>query len=328
MKVLMLTGDKRMLVPGTEAYARLELQRKQVDVLDALYWGRGALFAPMFVRGEYDVVTVQDPLWRGLAGWVIARRLGARLNVQVHMDLGRTPRSRREKSRWGRAEICAANFGAKDFSRRLRGVLAGFVLRRADSVRVVSEKIKEQVESLGVCAPVRVLPVYIDLSRFRTVVREPHGTKTILWVGRFEAEKDPELALEVFKKVRESTDARLVMLGKGSMERALKAQAVGLPVEFPGWRDPLPYYATADVVLSTSSYESFGASIVEALAAGVPTVAPDVGIAREAGATVVPRERLAQAVAELLRSPAARGELRLALLAADAWGARWKESLV
>lgn len=63
---------------------------------------------------------------------------------------------------------------------------------------------------------------------------------------------------------------------------------------------PAVFLETADVVLCTSLYESWGASIVEALAAGVPVVAPDVGVAKEAGATVVPRAQLAEAVVRVL----------------------------
>ena len=49
------------------------------------------------------------------------------------------------------------------------------------------------------------------------------------------------------------------------------------------------------------------------LTAAVPVVTPDVDTAREAGATVVPRDALARALIEPLRSNK-RGALRLALL--------------
>ena len=118
------------------------------------------------------------------------------------------------------------------------------------------------------------------------------------------------------------------MLGKGTLEPALHVHAKGLPVEFPGWRsDPKPYLSVADVVLCTSRHESFGASIIEALAAGVPVVAPDVGIAREAGAIVVPREKLAETVIEVLRTRA-QGELKLKLFSKEEWAAVWKSSLL
>lgn len=283
MKVLVITGDKRF-GPGNERY---DLQKSALEVLDALYWGRGALW-PRVPQGTYDVVTTQDPFLRGVVGWYLARRIRARLNVQVHADLHEAP--------WWKR------------------LLARIVLKRADSVRVVSEKIKQQIKHSHIV----VLPVYVNIERFKTIVRspEPH---TILWIGRFEEEKDPFLALRIAREA----GATLIMLGTGSLQE--KLQKTG-GAEFPGWGDPLPYLARATLVLSTSRHESWGASIIEALAAGVPVVAPDVGVAREAGAIVVPPERLGEAVKEVLtRKPT--GTLLVTLPTKKEWQEKFKQSL-
>lgn len=296
----MISGDPNIMLPGTPVYKRAQLQRAQVVALAVVYWGRGNLW-PKIPKGHFDVVTVQDPFWRGLFAWFVAKYLGSKLNIQVHTDLS------------------AQNF--------LRHVLTHIVLRHADSIRVVSQKIKEQVLRCSVHAPVHVLPIYIDIEPFRTVVPQAHEHKTILWVGRFETEKDPLQAIYVFEKVREAgIDARLVMLGEGSLQQKLLIRAKELPVEFPGWQNPRSYLSRADVVLSTSLHESWGASVIEALAAHVPVVAPDVGVAREAGAVVVPRKELAKAVVGVLRS-GSRGELKLSLPGAEEWARRWRETL-
>lgn len=305
MNVLMISGDTNILTPGSDAHARLELQRSKVDRLDVFVWPQVHTARETFSAARsrrYDVITAQDPFWRGLLAWLVAHSSRARLNVQVHADLDAQP--------------------------FLRRALARFVLRRADSVRAVSEKLGAHVCSLAPRARVSVLPIYVDISRFTGLAPKPHAHKTMLWVGRFEPEKDPLRALEVFKKVRDTDiDARLVMLGSGSMELELRSAARELPVEFPGWRDPLPYLQVADIVISTSRSESWGASIVEALAAGVPVVATDVGVAREAGATIATREDFAEKVIDMLRS-SARGELKLSLPNKDEWAKRWKQTFV
>lgn len=291
MKVLMITGDKNFATSE-----RFSLQAAQVERLELIYIGKGSVW-PKIPAGKFDVVTAQDPFWRGLFAWRAARRTDTKLNIQVHTSV--------------------LNF------------LGKFILRKADSVRVVSEKIKKQVESAGVKAPIHVLPIYIDISKFKNSTRQPHDKKTILWVGRFEDEKDPATALSTLQAVlRSGVDAKLIMLGDGSLAPRLKARAhaASLPVEFPGWRDTVAYLAQADVVLCTSKHESWGASIIEALAAGAPVVAPDVGVAREAGAVVVPREKLAEAVAEVLRS-GPRGELKLQLPNAQEWAKQWRRTL-
>jgi hypothetical protein len=66
--------------------------------------------------------------------------------------------------------------------------------------------------------------------------------------------------------------------------------------------------------------------MVEALAAGCAVAAPDVGVAKEAGARVVPRQELGTAVVDMLRS-GARGQLRFALPSREEWARRWKEAL-
>lgn len=311
MNVLMISGDTNILALGSAVHTRLELQRSRVNRLDVFVWPQAHATREILAaakRNTYDVVTAQDPFWRGLVAWLAARRSGARFNLQIHADLAAQSRVKR--------------------------AVARFTLRRADSVRTVSEKLAAQVRALAERARVSVLPIYIDIDRFKRAVPESHAPrlpagrqKTILWIGRFEPEKDPLRAVEVLRGVRaQGVDAKLVMLGAGDLEPALRRTAEGLPVEFPGWRDPLPYLQAADVALSTSRVESWGASIIEALAAGVPVVAPDVGVAREAGAVIAERSRLAEETARILRS-GARGALKLSLPGAIEWATLWRQTL-
>ncbi len=309
MKVLMISGDKNMLVPGSEAYQRAKLQRAQVERLDIFIWPQVHTAREIFHAARtshYDVVTAQDPFWRGHLAWHLARRTGARLNVQVHTDLAAEPWWRRA---WAR-----------------------FQLRHADSIRVVSERMKEYLAPLHLRAPISILPVYVDLSRFVGLEHKsyPRFKKVLLWIGRFEPEKDPFQALSILRQVRDAgIDAGLIMLGAGSLESELKRAAFPVApwVEFPGWQDPGSYLAMADAVICTSQYESYGVSIIEALAAGVPVVAPDVGIAREAGAYIADPTGLAFKAIGVLRS-GARGELKLTLPTAEEWAKRWEETLV
>ena len=299
MKVLTITGDKKFVAGNL----RFDLQSSHVERLVPIYWGSGSLW-PSIPKEQFDVITVQDPFWRGLFAWFIARKKRIRFNVQVHTDLS-----------------------AQSFSRRM---IARIVLSRAHSIRVVSEKIKKQVETIGVLAPIYVLPVYINVNLFRSLKREPNEQKTILWIGRFEAEKDPVYAIDIFKKVRKTcVDTKLIMLGLGSLEETLRRRAKGSTVEFPGWVDVKLYLKIADVVLCTSRHESWGASIVEALLAGVPVVSPDVGIAKESGARVVQREKLAEAIINVLKSDLkVIGKLQLHLIEdPKKWAEAWIKTL-
>lgn len=304
MKVLMISGDKNLLNPESDAGKRLALQRAQVEQLDVIVWPQAHSWwkaVHLARKNRYDVVTAQDPFFRGIFAWKLTWFTHAKLQVQVHADLA-----------------------AQSFWRRL---LARFVLSRADSVRVVSERVESQVRRVGRERKIHMLPLYIDLSRFQNLERITHERPTILWIGRFEKEKDPLYAIEVLKQVRaQGVDAVLVMLGAGRLEHALRRAAKGLPVEFPGWKPPEEYLKFADVVLCTSPYESWGASIVEALAAGVPVVAPDVGIAREAGAIVVARHDMPAAIVQAI-SENLSGELSITFMDKETWATRWRDAL-
>jgi len=305
MNVLMISGDKNILMPGSGARLRFELQKASVDRLDAYVWPKMQSWREISLAAQktkYDVVTAQDPFWRGLLAWRIARGIGAKLNFQVHTDLSAEP--------------------------LLRRLLANFLLRRADSVRVVSEEIQEQVKAARTTAQIHILPIFVDVSRFENLTPKYHSQKTILWIGRFEREKDPLFAIRVLNDVRtKGIDAQLVMLGAGGLETVLRRAAKALPVEFPGWQDTKSYLEVADVVLCTSRYESWGAGIIEALAAGVPVVAPDVGVARKAGAYVVSRAELSSKVIEVLQQ-GVRSALLLDLPNAEEWAKQWRETLV
>src|SRR5207249_1705808 len=106
---------------------------------------------------------------------------------------------------------------------------------------------------------------------------------TIVCIARFRAEKGHALLLDAFAQVaREVPDARLVLVGDGELLDAMKARAreLGIAdrVEFPGaTSDIWAPLSDADVFALASISEAAGIAIMEAMAAGLPVVAPAVG---------------------------------------------------
>jgi len=249
-----------------------------------------------------DVVTTQDPFESGLAGFFIANHFKVPLHVQVHTDL------------------FSPEFAKHSWLNRARLVIARIILKKAQRVRVVSERIKELIEDRNITkSTITVLPIFVDVEKYRGVQRARHErfNPMLLVVSRLEKEKNVSLALETLKILREGgeKEAGLVVVGQGSEAGILtkKAKALGVNQWFEcvGWRDPLPYYAMADVMLFPSLYDGYGMVIVEALASGVPVVANDVGVARESGSHIAantPRT-FAHKIVEIL-SEGKRGELK------------------
>ena len=71
-------------------------------------------------------------------------------------------------------------------------------------------------------------------------------------------------------------DVTLTILGDGPLRDDLTNLAKGANIRFAGAiPDPIPYFRSADVVVSSSDWEGFGMTIAEALCLGTPVVATD-----------------------------------------------------
>jgi glycosyltransferase involved in cell wall biosynthesis len=112
--------------------------------------------------------------------------------------------------------------------------------------------------------------------------RKGSGKPIVLWMGRLEAHKALNLALEAFAHATSRHPAELWVLGDGPLRPASVALAkrLGLrdSVKFLGW---VPYEKTpelfqkADVFLFTSLRDSCPQPVLEALAWGLPAVSLD-----------------------------------------------------
>lgn len=159
----------------------------------------------------------------------------------------------------------------------------------------------------------------IDLDRFAARAgRVPvNGDGPVVGaVGRFTSEKGHDLLLDALVRVRGRLPrARLVLVGYGELEGELRGRAERLGVSdavtFAGERDAEEVLPEFDIFVQPSRYESQGVAILEAMAAGRPVVATDVGGVRdvvrdgETGLLVRPGEAdaLSDAIVRLAETP-------------------------
>lgn len=115
-----------------------------------------------------------------------------------------------------------------------------------------------------------------------------NGSFVVGSVARLHWTKGHEYLLRAVARLKhqDGIHPRLLLLGTGPEEGALKARARELEIErevsFLGWKlDPLPYYRVMDVFCHPSLQKGYEQVTVEAMALGKAIVATPVGIARE-----------------------------------------------
>lgn len=292
MRVVVFSTDRNILKPDSNVSKRQTAYAAHFDSYEVVlvrgcFWLRAISTAR-----AADVISAQDPFETGLLAWIFASVFRKALHIQIHTD------------------FYALAFVHAHFLHHFRRLIAPFVLRRASRIRVVSEAVKESIENrIAPKVPITVLPIFVDTARFSDITRTKHPQFKIafLVVSRLEKEKNITFAIEALKATRDAGhDAGLTIVGSGSEESKLKAHARLLGLErfviFAGEADPITHYASADAVLVPSKYEGYGMVIVEALAVGIPVIATDVGIAREAGAIVSSEKDFADTVVRWIES--------------------------
>jgi len=115
--------------------------------------------------------------------------------------------------------------------------------------------------------------------------KQKAATKVIGTIGSLEPVKNHKLFLQVAKIILNQIsheDIRFLIIGKGSLRKELEefAEMMGIPgnVVFTGERTDIPeLLQTIDIFVLTSKYEGLSNVIMEAMSAGIPVIATDVG---------------------------------------------------
>jgi glycosyltransferase involved in cell wall biosynthesis len=199
-----------------------------------------------------------------------------------------------------------------------------------DAFSVISEHLEETVVAYEV-PPSRIEVIHLgvdaerefDPARVAPLELDEDGVSRILWPGRLVRDKDPMLTLEVVARARErGAEFVLDVVGDGHMKEEVRARADQLGVaDAIRWHPPSQemarWYRSADLLLMTSLFEGVPLVIYEALAMGVPVVAPALPgnqelMDAESGILVEPRDdvdRYAEAIVSLLADEERRREM-------------------
>lgn len=296
LRIIMLSYERGFLDPRSEAFARLQRLASEETKVTAIVLsnavaasseqgtvGAIGLSGSGIVRfwkafcaaraevkrakkaGERVIISAQDPFVAGKIAFLVSRFTNVPYEIQEHADYF--------SGAWERElpviHECMAGVGK-------------FILRRADGVRVVSERVRDRLVRFGVNAErITVIPV---AQQFPTSITRPttHEVPTIVAPCRFVKQKGIDVLLQSLAILaKENVPFRLRLIGEGKEGPKLAELATKLGirdrVEFEQWSPSQELWKEADLFVLSSRYEGWGRTIVEAMAAGVPIVTTDVG---------------------------------------------------
>ena len=235
---------------------------------------------PRVLRGwRPDLVTTQTPWGEAILGYLVARLTSAAFMPQLHFDLF--------SDRWLKESPL----------NHLHLIVARYLLRRADVIRVVSSRLKKQLahDLAGAAKPICVVPVAMASRTVPSVSREQAqretlpsefvGKPVVLYVGRFSYEKNLALWVEVAQRVGAANgDTRFVLAGDGQLHDEISnmIQATDIRDRFlllgeVAYSKLAQLYAAANLLLLTSNHEGLGRVVCEAFFSGLPVVSTRCG---------------------------------------------------
>ncbi len=165
----------------------------------------------------------------------------------------------------------------------------GFLYRRFDAMFALSENGgATKLRSLGI-PEVDVVGLGVELGEFGfdrrdQRLREKLGLAPdqplLVYVGRLDGEKKPDLVVDAFRRLPAALGAKLALIGEGPLKAEIAAMGddrIILPGYMNSRAELARWLASADIYVSGMADETFGVSIVEAQASGLPVVGVAAG---------------------------------------------------
>jgi alpha-1,6-mannosyltransferase len=165
----------------------------------------------------------------------------------------------------------------------------GILYRRFDAVFALSENGGgTKLRTLGIDY-VDVVPLGVEVGEFAPGRRDARLRRKLgladdqpllIYVGRLDGEKKPQVVAEAFRELPESLGAKLVLIGEGPLRdeiAALGDDRILMPGYVKNRAELAMWLASSDIYVSAMADETFGVSIIEAQASGLPVVGVAAG---------------------------------------------------
>jgi len=327
-----------VLVHGTSRESEmtdLEQQRVKMQVREAREGGVKVIEVPFLVRRI-------DPVFDLLAFLLILRLIVRERPSIVHTHTSKAGVLGRLAAKMAGAPLTVHTPHGHVFYghfspivSRIFLVIERILAHITDCTVALTEGEKQDYIKFGVSQAKSTVTIHsgVNVELFREPKGDIEWIKRSLGIGKKELVvgsvgwllpvKGPLNLLKAMERVWQTyPDTRLLFVGKGELEGSLKKEALGMGfsdrVSFLGWRDDIPEIMhLIDIFVLPSLNEGMGRVLVEAMAAGRPVVASNVGgipglISHEENGLLLPPgniEALAEGIELLLSDEAKRKRL-------------------
>jgi len=305
MKVLIINIDKTIFEPDSKSLKRLQdyaqfceklfvivftlktyqiIKIKNLEIFPTnsknkfFYFKNAIKLAQKIINKEkIDLIMTQDPFDTGIVGWFLKRKFKIPWQCQLHTD------------------FLSPYFKQESLINKIRTFIGKILIKKADNIRVVSERIKKSLIKIGIPEfKIINLPIISDLNSIENASinenlkqKYPQFENILLVASRLSKEKNIELIIKSMPAVlKNNPKTGLIIVGEGAEKNNLKLQTAKYKLQnnviFEPWTNNLSsYYKTADIFILTSNYEGWGMTIIEAAINGCPIIMTDVGCAGE-----------------------------------------------
>lgn len=165
----------------------------------------------------------------------------------------------------------------------------GILYRRFDAMFALSENGgASKLQSLGI-ADVDVVPLGVEVGEFSPNRRDPRlreklglaeDEPLLIYVGRLDGEKKVDVVVDAFRRLPAKLGAKLALIGEGPLRDEigeLGDDRIIMPGYVKDRAELARWLASSDIYVSGMADETFGVSIVEAQASGLPVVGVAAG---------------------------------------------------
>ena len=189
-----------------------------------------------------------------------------------------------------RLDNTQSKLGRSFFKKKLERLLLRLFYPWSDAIVSVSNDVKDDfIQYTGIPAD-KVHVIYNPIVNKEIVLKasqslehnwfSPNQPPVILGVGRLSPQKNFELLIKSFAKVRLLQPVRLIILGEGPLRTKLESLVEELNIKENIWLPglhPNPFYfmSHASLFVLSSDYEGLPTVLVEALACGCPVISTD-----------------------------------------------------